>query len=177
MGMSHILVGRPCSALPSIADVQSACLLIRTLAQELADCTTNPPPGVTVALKDESNIFAWTAKLQGPPSSPYEGGTFSLDITLPRDYPFKVPQVRFMTRIYHPNVTNDEQGSVCLSILKPENWKPATKITHVLSSILDLLREPNPDDPLEARIADEFRSQRDEFNKNAKHYVERYAKA
>lgn len=34
-------------------------------------------------------------------------------------------QVTFQTPIYHPNV--DEKGQVCLPIIAPENWKPATK--------------------------------------------------
>ena len=36
-----------------------------------------------------------------------------------------VPQITFKTKIYHPNI--DEKGQVCLPIISPENWKPATK--------------------------------------------------
>ena len=38
---------------------------------------------------------------------------------------FRALQITFKTRIYHPNV--DEKGQVCLPIISPENWKPATK--------------------------------------------------
>ena len=34
-------------------------------------------------------------------------------------------QITFKTKIYHPNI--DEKGQVCLPIISPENWKPATK--------------------------------------------------
>ena len=34
-------------------------------------------------------------------------------------------KITFKTRIYHPNI--DEKGQVCLPIISPENWKPATK--------------------------------------------------
>ena len=47
-----------------------------------------------------------------------------MEVTLPAEYPFKAPGVRFATRIWHPNVTNDAQGAVCLGILKPDAWKP-----------------------------------------------------
>lgn len=36
--------------------------------------------------------------------------------------------------------------------------------------------EPQPDDPLEGRIADEYRNDRKEFDKNARMYVQRYAR-
>jgi ubiquitin-protein ligase len=67
-------------------------------------------------------------------------------------------------------------GNICLSILKAENWKPASRIRGVLEAVRNLLIEPQPDDPLEARIADEYKNDRASFEKSAKQYVERYAK-
>lgn len=84
--------------------------------------------------------------------------------------------VTFATRIYHPNVTNDTLGNICLSILKSENWKPASRIKGVLEAVRNLLIEPQPDDPLEARIADEYKNERGIFEENAKQYVNQYAK-
>ncbi|CRK09280.1 hypothetical protein BN1723_009026 [Verticillium longisporum] len=148
----------------------------KRISKELGDCMTNPPDGISVALKDESDIHNWNVTMAGPSSSPYAGGHFALAVSLPTDYPFKSPTVRFLTRIYHPNVTNDADGSICLATLKSENWKPSTKITAVLEAVRQLLIEPQPDDPLEARIADEYRNNRKEYEKNAKTYVTRYAK-
>jgi ubiquitin-conjugating enzyme E2 D/E len=131
---------------------------------------------MTISLASESNLHRWHVVLSGPPDTPYAGGTFGLVVALPVEYPFKAPTVTFATRIYHPNVTNDSQGSICLGLLKPENWKPASKLLGVLEAVRGLLVEPAPDDPLEARIADEYRADRKEFDKNAKAYVARYAK-
>lgn len=47
----------------------------------------------------------------------------------------------------------------------------------MLEAVRGLLTEPNPDDPLEARIADEYKQDRREFDKNVKAYVTRYAKS
>lgn len=109
------------------------------------------------------------------PSSPYHPGTFGLILSLPVDYPFKPPVLRFATRIYHPNVTNDSLGNICLGALKAENWKPSTKIAAVLEAVRSLLEEPQPDDPLEERIAEEYRSNREEWRRNVKTYVDKYA--
>ncbi|KAH9990269.1 ubiquitin-conjugating enzyme [Xylariaceae sp. FL0662B] len=147
----------------------------KRITKELQECTTTPPPGMTVTLPSESNLRAWKITLLGPANTAYAGGVFTLTLTLPADYPFKAPAVQFNTRIYHPNVTNDAEGNICLGLLKPENWKPASRLRGVLDAVRQLLVEPNPDDPLEPRIADEFRSERDLFEKNARSYVSRYA--
>ncbi len=121
-------------------------------------------------------MHKWHVTLDGPDGSAYAGGKFGLIVSLPIDYPFKAPSITFATRIYHPNVTNDNAGSICLGLLKPENWKPSTRLVGVLEAVRSLLVEPQPDDPLEARIADEYKRERKEFDKNVRSYVARYAK-
>lgn len=145
--------------------------------QELAECQAAQTPGLTVSLPSEADLQTWHVVVSpGPEAGPYSGGVFGLVVRLPDDYPFKPPLVTFHTRVYHPNVTNDSAGSICVPQLKPENWKPASKLGQVLEAVRQLLAEPNPDDPLEPRIADEYRAQRDVFDKNARDYTERFAK-
>jgi len=80
------------------------------------------------------------------------------------------PKVRFMTKIYHPNI--DKLGRICLDILKGEcsrpvyvanvylivdKWSPALQIRTVLLSIQALLSAPNPDDPLANDVAEQWK--------------------
>jgi len=64
------------------------------------------------------------------------------------------PKVRFLTRIYHPNI--DKLGRICLDILK-DKWSPALQIRTVLLSVQALLSAPNPDDPLDEGVARHWR--------------------
>jgi ubiquitin-protein ligase len=149
------------------------------------------PPGMKINF-DEKNMTKWEVLMDGPEQSYYavclcrlcvrmptnrsQGGHFKLEITFPNEYPFKPPVVSFRTKIYHPNVSNDDKGSMCLGLLRADEWKPPNKVVAVLRLIQTLLVEPNPDDAIEPSIANEYRENRKEFEKNVKDWVKRYAK-
>ncbi len=86
----------------------------------------------------------------GPVESPYEGGIFFLKINLV-EHPFKPPLIKFITKVYHPNI--DKKGTISISILNDNHWVPALTLYKVLLSICSLLTDANPDDPLEPEIA------------------------
>jgi ubiquitin-protein ligase len=104
-----------------------------------------------------------------------QGGKFKLLLVLPTEYPFKPPTISFKTRIYHPNITNDDKGSMCIGILKPEAWKPSSKILNVLVAVQDLLREPVPDDALESGAAEKYKNDRKAYDKEARDMTKRWA--
>ena len=44
------------------------------------------------------------ASMQGPKDTPFEGGVFEVVLKVPEQYPLVAPNVRFKTKIFHPNV-------------------------------------------------------------------------
>lgn len=123
--------------------------LTRRIQKETERLTNDPVIGIS-ACADPANQRYFHIQIAGPVSSPYEGGIFQLELFLPDDYPMCPPKVRFLTKIYHPNV--DRLGRICLDILK-DKWSPALQIRSVLLSIQALMSCPNPDDPLDPQIA------------------------
>ena len=112
----------------------------------------DPPSGISGAPLD-SDIMKWQAVIFGPDDTPWEGGTFNLMLEFGEDYPNKPPTVRFVTKMFHPNIYND--GQICLDILQNQ-WSPIYDISAILTSIQSLLCDPNPKDPLVSSIADVY---------------------
>ncbi|PRD36673.1 UNVERIFIED_CONTAM: Ube2e2 [Trichonephila clavipes] len=144
---------------------------MKRLQKELVEITRNPPPLCTAGLKD-SHLYEWTATIIGPPDSVYEGGVFTLDIKFTKHYPFKPPKIKFLTRIYHCNVSRS--GYICLDILN-ENWTPALTVRSLLLSICSLMSDCNPGDPLVPPIATLYQTNREEHDRRAREYTLKYA--
>lgn len=72
-------------------------------------------PGIS-AFPKEDDIFAWVGTINGGKETVYEGLTYKLSLSFPKDYPFNPPVVKFETPCFHPNV--DKFGNICLDILK-----------------------------------------------------------
>jgi ubiquitin-conjugating enzyme E2 D/E len=75
----------------------------------------NPPRNCFCGLV-EGDLFHWEVGLTGPENTPYAGGVFLLDINLKNGYPYRCPKISFITKIYHPNIS--EKGEICLNILQ-----------------------------------------------------------
>lgn len=84
--------------------------------------------------------MAWQAVIFGPDDTPWEGGTFKLFLEFSEEYPNKAPMVKFVSKLFHPNVYAD--GKICLDILQNQ-WSPIYDIAAILTSIQSLLSDPN----------------------------------
>ncbi|KAK7894601.1 Ubiquitin-conjugating enzyme E2 D2 [Exophiala xenobiotica] len=98
----------------------------------------------------------------GPDDTPYEGGIFFTRLAIPEEFPYKPPIVKFLTRVYHPNI--DARGRVCADILG-SMYSPALGLYRSLISVISILDDPNVDDPLVPEIAQQYRDNREEYNR------------
>ncbi|DBA86078.1 TPA: Ubiquitin-conjugating enzyme E2 36 [Trebouxia sp. C0004] len=149
----------------------AASQLPRRIIKETQRLISEPAPGIS-ASPSEENMRYFNVMILGPQQSCYEGGAFKLELFLPEDYPMAAPKVRFLTKIYHPNI--DKLGRICLDILK-DKWSPALQIRTVLLSIQALLSAPNPDDPLAEDIAKKWKEDEAKAMQTAKEWTRLYA--
>ncbi|KAL6779756.1 UBC11 [Auxenochlorella protothecoides x Auxenochlorella symbiontica] len=156
-----------------MAAAAQAAQLPRRIIKESQRLLTEPVPGISAAPSEE-NLRYFNVVIFGPDSSPYQGGVFKLELFLPEDYPMAAPKVRFLTKIYHPNV--DKLGRICLDILK-DKWSPALQIRTVLLSIQALMSAPNPDDPLDEAVARHWKGNEVEAMDTARAWTAQYARS
>ena len=106
------------------------------ILQETQRLMQEPVPGIS-AVPDEGNARYFKVVVAGPEGSPFQGGVFKLELFLPEDYPMSAPKVRFITKIYHPNI--DKLGRICLDILKGlfiMSIISAIKMSRILKTVL-----------------------------------------
>ncbi len=130
-----------------------------------------PIEGISFALH-ESNLFHWKIIIDGPVDSPYEGGSFLLDVQTAEDHPHSPPKIQMLTPIYHPNISS--KGDVFIDILSHQ-WTPALSILAVALSIQSLLTDPNCDDPREPEIAKIYLTNQTLYESTAREWTKKYA--
>ena len=123
-------------------------------------------------IPDNAYFGHFFVKLRGPKETPYENGTFDIEILLSDDYPMSPPKVLFITKIFHPNI--DKLGRICLDVLK-DKWTPALQIRSVLLSIQVLMGNPDPEDFLDIEAADLWKKDPKSAIKKAREWTQKYA--
>ena len=79
----------------------------RRVAKEIADILADTSSKVQAEPVGSGDDLAHLkGRFKGPPATPYEGGTFVVDIRIPGEYPFRPPIMKFDTKLWHPNVSS-----------------------------------------------------------------------
>ncbi|KAI0291810.1 ubiquitin-conjugating enzyme/RWD-like protein [Multifurca ochricompacta] len=145
---------------------------LRRVNKEIADCKNDQSSNINIDLIDNSP-FHLRGSFDGPQDTPYDGGHFEVDIVIPDSYPFQPVKMKFITKVYHPNVSS-ASGAICLDILK-DAWSPVLTLKSTLISLQSLLCSPEPNDPQDAEVAKHYMTSRSSFEDTARYWTHVYA--
>ncbi|MCJ1282390.1 Ubiquitin-conjugating enzyme E2 8 [Xylographa opegraphella] len=134
-------------------------------------------------------------RFKGPDETPFQGGLWRVHVELPDQYPYKSPSIGFVNRIFHPNIdelsafsfspavphtdnltiARKRSGSVCLDVIN-QTWSPMFDMINIFEVFLpQLLRYPNPTDPLNGEAAALLMREPKSYDAKVKEYVSKYA--
>jgi ubiquitin-protein ligase len=157
----------------AVKDVAGSNPSARHILREATSLKQNPPENVEVFV-GQDNVLFWKVIVTGPTGTLYSGYKWLLSVEFHSDaYPFRPPDVRFVTPIYHCNISDD--GKICHEILQSQ-WTPQTTMYDVLQQILDLLRKPDPNNALSTAKGDLYKTAREVYDRELKLHTEKYAK-
>lgn len=122
-----------------------------------------------LALTEVLTSFFCSLFLSFTADTPFEDGTFKLLMTFDESYPNKPPTVKFLSRMFHPNVY--ASGELCLDILQ-NRWSPTYDVSAILTSVQSLLNDPNSASPANVEAASLWKENRREYVKRVKKTVE-----
>ncbi|XP_043471832.1 NEDD8-conjugating enzyme UBE2F-like [Leptopilina heterotoma] len=151
----------------------------KLLVKEVQEMEQTLPSTCKVSFNDPHRLHEFNLLIT-PDEGYWCGGRFCFHIFIPEEYNMIPPNVKCLTKLWHPNISED--GSVCLSILRESNldglgWAPTRKLLDVVwglnSLFTDLL---NFDDPLNKDAAELFIKDKEAFGVKVKEYLNHYAK-
>jgi len=116
----------------------------------------------------DKNVMEWKVFIKGPEGSAYEGHCVEFQINALPEYPFKAPELKFVTQMFHPNVNKD--GTVCAEAfhLDPSSWGPTLNMGHVIRQVQEALRAPSVDSPVNADAGEVFKKDKAAWGKKVK---------
>jgi ubiquitin-conjugating enzyme E2 D/E len=135
--------------------------------RDLQALQTTPLEGISVETVGD-DLFHLRATIQGPPNTPYDGGSFVLDLKIPLDYPLRCPSYTMVTKIYHPNV--GQNGEIC-----KRPWTPKDTLSIILQYLYSLLSAPDLETPLSNDIGTQYQKDRAAFDATAREWTRLYA--
>ncbi|KAL3765737.1 hypothetical protein ACHAWU_009705 [Discostella pseudostelligera] len=112
---------------------------LRRIKADIRELATDPSDQYHAAPL-ENDMFEWHFTIRGADDTDFAGGIYHGRILLPPEYPFKPPNIVFLT----PSGRFETGVKVCLSFSAhhPELWQPAWGIRLILEAIISFLPTP-----------------------------------
>ncbi|KAJ8980717.1 hypothetical protein NQ317_019211 [Molorchus minor] len=151
----------------------------RLLVKEAQEMAQLLPSCCSIYYPNENDLSKFTLTVT-PTEGYWEGGIFKFEITVTDEYNMVPPIVKCITKLWHPNIT--ENGEVCLSLLRRHSvdgmgWSPIRRLNDVVWGLHALFTDLlNFEDPLNVEAADMYRLSKEDFKMKVMEYVANYAK-
>lgn len=138
---------------------------IDRLQDEYRMLMAQSPSGASASPRDKNHPFVWDATIMGPERTPWEGGLYSLEIRFSHQHPYRPPFVKFITEMFHPNITSE--GVPAIELLQ-SRWDSKTRLTTILNELQNLLGAPSPLYPVHLEAARMYRTDRKQYERRAR---------
>lgn len=112
----------------------------KRMASEIKRFRDDPPPFVRKLYVDELNSHLLFFLIDGPVETPFESGEYVMQMNLPPEYPFKAPQLKFLT----PNGRFTVNKSVCIAGVSAHHeseWSCQQNIMTMLIGVISFMTE------------------------------------
>ena len=146
--------------------------IIKILWRQQQELLKKSPEYVTPIINNEDPLDI-QIDLEGPKATPYEGGIFRVKLIIPNDFPVVAPKGLFITKIFHPNIS--EKGDICVNTLKKDWNSHQWSLYNLFEVIKCLLIIPFPQSALNEEAGKLFMENYEEYFKIAKMYTKIYA--
>lgn len=118
------------------------CRAYLLIEQEYDKILKNPEWGIEV-MPSESNIFCWYATICGLGGTIWENGRFHITIRFDENYDDKIPEIKFNTIPFHPNI-DPLNGDPCIDLYPAEKRGSSHRVSIIglLVNLQALLSNP-----------------------------------
>ncbi|GBP12340.1 NEDD8-conjugating enzyme UBE2F [Eumeta japonica] len=146
----------------------------KLLVKEVQEMEENLPSTCSINFANPHMLHEFVLTVS-PDEGFWQGGRFKFSVYVTEDYNMEPPQVKCLTKLWHPNISED--GDICLSLLRQTSidehgWAPTRRLKDVVwglnSLFTDLL---NFEDPLNLEAAEMYKSDKHEFQDKVKEYM------
>lgn len=146
--------------------------VLRILWRQQQELLKKAPDGVCPYINNEDPLDI-QADIQGPKGTPYENGVFRVKFYIPTEFPRMAPKGYFITKIYHPNVS--EKGEICVNTLKKDWDSKKWSLYNLFEVIKCLLIVPFPESSLNEEAGKIFMEDYNEYCTISKIYTKVHA--
>ncbi|KAF2946675.1 hypothetical protein DAI22_02g313300 [Oryza sativa Japonica Group] len=151
----------------------------RRISRELEDLWLDPPAYCRPGPEPVTDLLHWEVIIDGPPGTPYAGGTFPVDVWYPNEYPFQPPKLTFKTKISQLMLQSRtyECNSIAAGVPSEHRRRGADgggRASRLLGFV-SILYDPLLDYPINDDIAEQYENEYELYEKEAREWTRRYS--